>query len=59
MAKFTKGKSFKKGKKTVMYIYKGGKKAAKTLVAVNHKLARGDVYVKAATLGYVLGRNRR
>jgi len=59
MAKWTKGKPFSKGRKRVMYIYKNGKKAHKKLVSVRHKLARGDMYVKLAKLGYAYGRNRR
>jgi cytoplasmic iron level regulating protein YaaA (DUF328/UPF0246 family) len=59
MAKFVKGKPFTKGKKRVMYIYKNGKKGAKKLVSVKHKLARGHTYVTLAKLGYAIGRGRR
>lgn len=59
MAKWVKGKPFTKGRKRVMYIYRGGKKASKKLVSVKHKLARGDFYVKMAKLGFAHGSRRR
>lgn len=58
MVKWVKGKPFSKGRKRVMYIYRGGKKASKKLVSIKHKLDRGDVYIKLAKLGYAYGRTR-
>ena len=59
MAKYVKGKPFKKGGKMVMYIYKNGKKSAKKLVSAKHKLGRAHTYVTLAKLGYSIGRSIR
>lgn len=58
MARWSKGKPFKRAGKTVMYIYRNGKKANKKLVSVRHKLAKGDIYFRLAKFGYKMGRRR-
>lgn len=60
MAKYTKGKTFKKGKKTVMYIYRNGKKGTRKLVSVHHKLSRSDSWAVAkAVIDFKVKRSSR
>ena len=59
MTKWVKGRVFKQGKKSVMYIYRNGKKGTKKLVSAKHKLSRGHTYVTLAKLGYAIGRSKR
>ena len=42
MPRWTKGKTFKKGKKTVRYIYPNGKKRGKKLVTVKSRRAKSS-----------------